>query len=136
LNEYQKKLVDFSCYLSFILSSEGKYKENVQTIAGLVLKNYIHNSHRNIAPEMFGVVKTGVFQALGSKFHLVRATSGTILSMIVEISDAANLPEIFMALIHSMESTESYIAEVKGERDHLFLYLISLHIELGSVGGF
>ena len=78
-------LPDFNNYLAFIFSrAEGKSVE-IRQAAGLYLKNNLRNAYKSMQPAYQQYVKSELLPCLGAADKHIRSTTGTIISVVVEI---------------------------------------------------
>ncbi|KAL8128515.1 hypothetical protein V2J09_017670 [Rumex salicifolius] len=95
---HYSEIPDFNNYLVFILSrAEGKSFE-IRQAAGLLLKNNLRNAFKNMSPANQHYIKLEVLRCLGSPDREIRSTTGTIISIIVQLGGVTAWPKLLHAL--------------------------------------
>ncbi|KOM36413.1 hypothetical protein LR48_Vigan02g256300 [Vigna angularis] len=110
-------LPDFNNYLAFIFSrAEGKSVE-VRQAAGLYLKNNLRNAYKSMQPAYQQYVKSELLPCLGAADKHIRSTTGTIISVVVEIGGVVGWPELLQALVNCLDSND--LNHMEGAMDAL-----------------
>ncbi|KAK8467319.1 hypothetical protein PHAVU_007G017800 [Phaseolus vulgaris] len=110
-------LPDFNNYLAFIFSrAEGKSVE-IRQAAGLYLKNNLRNAYKSMQPAYQQYVKSELLPCLGAADKHIRSTTGTIISVVVEIGGVVGWPELLQALVNCLDSND--LNHMEGAMDAL-----------------
>lgn len=97
---------DFSNYLSFILCrSEGQSVE-VRQAAGLLLKNSLKVQYSTLTSVYQEYIKAELLPCLGAPDRHLRATVGTVISVIVQQGHVQGWPQLLEALLQCLESND------------------------------
>nr|XP_016457808.1 PREDICTED: transportin-1-like [Nicotiana tabacum] len=108
---------DFNNYLAFIFArAEGK-SVDVRQAAGLLLKNNLRTAFKNMPPANQQYIKSELLPSLGAADRHIRSTTGTIISVLVQIDGVAGWPELLQALVNSLDSND--INHMEGAMDAL-----------------
>ncbi|XP_047310116.1 transportin-1-like [Impatiens glandulifera] len=100
------QLQDFNNYLVFILArAEGKQME-VRQAAGLLLKNNLRSSFELLIPSSKEYIKSELLPCMGSADKLIRSTTGSIISVLVQIAGVHGWPELLNTLVKCLDSND------------------------------
>jgi len=104
---------DFNNYLIYIFATPDLPQSNIymRNQSGLYLKNNILNSNNNITPEIIARAKEASIQTLVDTDKMIRLTSGTIISTIINIYGLESWPEILPGLDKLLDHPEAYVVE-------------------------
>ena len=89
----------------------------VRQAAGLLLKNNLRSSFKNMALANQQYVKSRLLPCLGSPDRHIRMTAGTIISAIVQLVGVIGWTELLQALLTCLDSTD--LNQVEGAMDAL-----------------
>ncbi|CAO2821247.1 unnamed protein product [Amaranthus hypochondriacus] len=115
--QHYTQFPDFNNYLAFILSHAEVNPVEVRQAAGLLLKNNLRSSFKNMAPANQQYVKSRLLPCLGSPDRHIRMTTGTIISAIVQLVGVVGWTELLQALLTYLDSTD--LNQVEGAMDAL-----------------
>ncbi|ORY20216.1 ARM repeat-containing protein [Neocallimastix californiae] len=104
---------DFNNYLIYIFATPNLPQSNIymRNQSGLYLKNNIINSNSNITPDTIAHAKEASIQTLIDKDKMIRLTSGTLISTIINIYGLESWPEILPSLDKLLDHPETYVVE-------------------------
>lgn len=115
--QHYSQFPDFNNYLAFILArAEGKSVE-IRQAAGLLLKNNLRNVFKSMAPSYQQYIKSELLPCLGAAERHIRATAGTIISVIVQQVEVIGWPELLQALVNCLDSND--LNHMEGAMDSL-----------------
>ncbi|KAK7280593.1 hypothetical protein RJT34_25658 [Clitoria ternatea] len=115
--QHYSHLPDFNNYLAFIFSrAEGKSVE-VRQAAGLYLKNNLRSTYKSMLPIYQQYVKSELLPCLGAADKHIRSTTGTIISVVVQIGGVVGWPELLQALVNCLDSND--LNHMEGAMDAL-----------------
>lgn len=78
----------------------------VRQAAGLLLKNNLKANYQAIAPAYQHYIKAELLPCLGSSDRHIRATVGTVISVVVQQVHVQGWPEIFQAIAQCLDSND------------------------------
>lgn len=96
---------DGSWHGNFLIASQGHSVE-VRQAAGLLLKNNLKTSYAAIAPAYQHYIKAELLPCLGASDRNIRATVGTVISVVVQQVHVQGWPEIFQAIAQCLDSND------------------------------
>ncbi|MCO5611248.1 hypothetical protein L7F22_065500 [Adiantum nelumboides] len=100
------QLPDFNNYLTFILCrAEGQAVE-VRQVAGLLLKNSLKVHYTSLAPAYQDYIKSELVLCIGAPDRHIRATVGTVISVVVQQGLVKGWPQLLGALLQCLESND------------------------------
>lgn len=102
---------DFNNYLIYIFSNLIQENEYIRNQAGLYLKSNLINTNVTIPNEIIMYAKEAAIQTLVDKNKMIRSTSGTIISTILNIYGIETWPEILPNLVKLLDHPEIYVVE-------------------------
>ncbi|KAL8153745.1 hypothetical protein V2J09_011505 [Rumex salicifolius] len=108
---------DFNNYLVFILSHADVKSLEIRQAAGLLLKNNLRNAFKNMSPANQHYIKSELLPCLGSPDRNIRSTTGTIISVIVQLGGVVGWPELLHALGTCLDSND--LNHMEGAMDAL-----------------
>ncbi|KAH7437698.1 hypothetical protein KP509_05G084500, partial [Ceratopteris richardii] len=100
------QLPDFNNYLAYILCRGESQSSEVRQVAGLLLKNSLKVHYKALGPAYQGYIKSELVQCIGASDKQIRATVGTVISVIIEQGLVAGWPELLGALLQCLESND------------------------------
>ena len=83
----------------------------VRQVAGLLLKNSLKVNYETLIPAYVEYIKDELLLCLGSSDRHIRATVGTVTSVIVEQGRVKGWPQLLRALLHCLDSNDYNHAE-------------------------
>lgn len=89
----------------------------VRQAAGLYLKNNLRNAYKSMQPAYQQYVKSELLPCLAAADKNIRSTTGTIISVVVEIGGVAGWPELLQALVNCLDSND--LNHMEGAMDAL-----------------
>ena len=89
----------------------------VRQAAGLLLKNNLRTTFKNMDPANQQYIKLRLLPCLGSPDRHIRSTTGTIISAIVQLVGVIGWTELLTALLTCLDSTDLH--QVEGAMDAL-----------------
>lgn len=89
----------------------------VRQAAGLYLKNNLRNTYKSMQPAYQQYVKSELLPCLGAADKHIRTTTGTIVSVVVQIGGVAGWPELLQALVTCLDSND--LNHMEGAMDAL-----------------
>lgn len=89
----------------------------IRQAAGLYLKNNLRNAYKSMQPAYQQYVKSELLPCLGAADKHIRSTTGTIISVVVEIGGVAGWPELLQALVNCLDSND--LNHMEGAMDAL-----------------
>lgn len=105
------QLPDFNNYLAFILCRAEGQSVEVRQVAGLLLKNSLKAHYAMLAPIYQEYIKSELMLCIGSSDRHIRATVGTVISVIVQQGLVKGWPQLLGALLQCLESNDYNHAE-------------------------
>lgn len=105
------QLPDFNNYLAFILCRAEGQSVEVRQVAGLLLKNSLKAHYAMLAPVYQEYIKSELMLCIGSSDRHIRATVGTVISVIVQQGLVKGWPQLLGALLQCLESNDYNHAE-------------------------
>ena len=87
--------------------------EPTRAIAGLILKNNVKLYYANFPDDIKSYIKTESLSVVGDPSPLIRATAGTLISMIAMRGELVNWPELLNSLCHLIDSSDYSACEVQ-----------------------
>ncbi|OAE34574.1 hypothetical protein AXG93_1487s1200 [Marchantia polymorpha subsp. ruderalis] len=121
---------DFNNYLTFILCRAEGHSVEVRQAAGLLLKNNLKANYQAIAPAYQHYIKAELLPCLGSSDRHIRATVGTVISVVVQQVHVQGWPEIFQAIAQCLDSND--YNHMEGALDALSKICEDMPVELDS----
>ncbi|XP_057537106.1 transportin-1-like isoform X2 [Amaranthus tricolor] len=115
--QHYSQYPDFNNYLAFIFSHAEVKPLEVRQAAGLLLKNNLRTSFKNMDPANQQYIKLRLLPCLGSPDRHIRSTTGTIISAIVQLVGVIGWTELLTALLTCLDSTDLH--QVEGAMDAL-----------------
>lgn len=105
---------------------------DVRQAAGLLLKNNLRTAFKNMPPANQQYIKSELLPSLGAADRHIRSTTGTIISVLVQIDGVAGWPELLQALVNSLDSND--INHMEGAMDALskvsfYCYLTNISLD-------
>ncbi|PWA81477.1 transportin 1 [Artemisia annua] len=108
---------DFNNYLAFILArAQGKPVE-VRQAAGLLLKNNLKTAFKSMPAANQEYIKAELLPCLGAADRQIRSTSGTIISVLVQLDGVLGWPELLHSLVKCLDSND--LTHMEGAMDAL-----------------
>ncbi|GJV85122.1 transportin-1-like protein isoform X1 [Tanacetum coccineum] len=108
---------DFNNYLAFILArAQGKPVE-VRQAAGLLLKNNLKTAFKSMPAANQEFIKAELLPCLGAADRQIRSTSGTIISVLVQLGGVLGWPELLHSLVKCLDSND--LTHMEGAMDAL-----------------
>ncbi len=108
LNQYP----DFNNYLVFIFTTLTTEDEPTRAIAGLILKNNVKLYYSGFPEEIRTFIHQHSLAAITDSSALIRATGGTLLSMIAMSGGLTSWPELLSTLCQYIDSPNYLTCEV------------------------
>ncbi|GAB2261870.1 hypothetical protein Droror1_Dr00002867 [Drosera rotundifolia] len=109
--QHYSQFPDFNNYLAFILSRAHGKPAEIRQAAGLLLKNNLRNSFKTMAPASQQYIKSELLPCLGAPDRIIRTTTGTIISEIVQLDGVAGWLELLHGLLTYLDSNNVYHTE-------------------------
>ncbi|XP_024516729.1 transportin-1 isoform X2 [Selaginella moellendorffii] len=97
---------DFNNYLVFILCRSEGQSVVVRQSAGLLLKNNLKSSYKRLPGVYQQYIKSELLPRLGSPNRELRATVGTVVSVIIQEGQLQTWPELFQGILECLESND------------------------------
>jgi len=85
--------------------------EDTRQVAGLYLKNVIHDRFRDIPPVVLNYVKDNILQAVGDPSRVVRSTVGTCIEMIARNVGLQNWPQLLPGIGACLDGNNDALKE-------------------------
>lgn len=98
----------------------------IRQAAGLLLKNNLRNVFKSMAPSYQQYVKSELLPCLGAAERHIRATAGTIISVIVQQVEVIGWPELLQALVNCLDSND--LNHMEGAMDSLSKVCHKYHV--------
>lgn len=115
-------MVDFPLQLfSFCLQVK---PVEVRQAAGLLLKNNLRVSFKTMAAANQQYIKAALLPCLGSPDRHIRTTTGSIITVIVQLVGVVGWPELLQALLTFLDSSD--LNQVEGAMDALSKVWLSI----------
>jgi transportin-1 len=121
---------DFNNYLAFILCRAEGHSVEVRQAAGLLLKNNLKTNYSAIAFRYQHYIKTELLPCLGASDRNIRATVGTVISVVVQQVHVRGWPEIFQAIAQCLDSND--FNHMEGALDALSKICEDMPVELDT----
>ncbi|XP_017247330.2 transportin-1 [Daucus carota subsp. sativus] len=102
---------DFNNYLAFIFSRAQSTSVEVRQAAGLLLKNNLKNAYTAMPLENQEFIKSELLPCLGARDRQIRSTTGTIISVLIQLGGAASWPELLNTLVNCLDSNDLNLME-------------------------
>ncbi|CAM9663741.1 unnamed protein product, partial [Choristocarpus tenellus] len=104
---------EFSLYLSHMMShpSAQQISNALRQLAGLVLKNQIKPSFRDLPPKAQSIVRECTLLAARDHVLALRHTAGTVVTTLVSVVGLSSWPELLPALVGMLESGDTELGD-------------------------
>nr|GEU83293.1 transportin-1 isoform X1 [Tanacetum cinerariifolium] len=108
---------DFNNYLAFILARAHGKPVEVRQAAGLLLKNNLKTAFKSMPAANQEFIKAELLPCLGAADRQIRSTSGTIISVLVQLGGVLGWPELLHSLVKCLDSND--LTHMEGAMDAL-----------------
>ena len=83
----------------------------VRQAAGLLLKNNLKNAYTAMPLANQEFIKSELLPCLGAQDRQIRSTTGTIISVLVQLGGVASWPELLNTLVKCLDSNDLNLME-------------------------
>ncbi|KAJ4459324.1 putative Importin subunit beta-2 [Paratrimastix pyriformis] len=109
LDALAKTQADFCLYLCEILVKGQSVDSDVRQVAGLDLKNVVHDRITQLHPDVVNYIKQAILPAVGDELRDIRSTAGTVIATVAGAVGFARWPELLTFLMGCLNSNKNFI---------------------------
>lgn len=102
----------------------------VRQAAGLLLKNNLKTAFKSMPPTNQEYIKAELLPCLGAADRQIRSTSGTIISVLVQLEGVLGWPKLLHTLVKCLDSND--LTHMEGAMDALSKVFL-VYIRFGDV---